>query len=157
MKTGMEYPLIGLVVLVALGILWNIYSGMQLDAAVAATNAAATGATLPAAVTIGGQWVVNAIVSTLIGGAGTAGAAWLIVWVRKQVTGQSAKKDWTPGPNANWGQQRGPKAPSEADLYRMMLMQQMNGGRGFDTGARNAPYSTTGRVVETDDEPSITF
>ncbi len=158
MKTGMEYPLIGLVVLVALGILWNIYSGMQVDLAVAATNAAAAGTALPAPAIIGGQWVVNAIVGTLIGSAATAFFAWLLVWVRKQIRTQNAKRDWTRGPNAQWGQQRAPKMMGESELYRMMLLQQMTSGR--DAGARSPLYpsiSAAGRITETDDEPTISF
>lgn len=149
MKNGTELPLIGLVVIVALGLLWNIYSGMQVDLAVAATNASATGTAIPAPLMIGGQWIVNAIVGTLIGSAATAIFAWLILWMRKHFRMQNAKKNWTPGPNAQWGQQRAPKVMSESELYRLMLMQQMSGVAPM---ARPAP-----RAMEADDETTIIF
>lgn len=149
MKTGMEWPLLGLVVLVALGFLWNMWSGMQVDLAVAATTASAAGTTVPAPVMIGGQWIVNAIIGTLIGAAVTAFIAGMVVWFRKQIKIQNAKPEWKSGPNANWGQQRPPKPMSEAELYRLMLMQQM----GVD---RAAPRPSVTRM-EGEDEPTINF
>ena len=151
MKTQMEYPLIGLIVLVVLVILWNIWSGMQVDLAVASLNATIAGTEAPAPVMIAGQWIVKAIVGTLISGVVIAGATALFIWARKQLRLQNAEqRQWKSGPNAYWGQPRQPKVMSESELYRLMLMQQMAGGSGKP--AQNIRVTT-----EADDEPTITF
>jgi hypothetical protein len=151
MKTQMEYPLIGLVVLVILVILWNLWSGMQVDLAVASLNATIAGTAAPEPVLIAGQWVVKAIVGTLLGGAVTAGATALWIWARKQLRLQNAEqRQWKSGPNANWGQQRPPKVLSETELYRLMLMQQM-------AGNPVKPSQNIRLTTESDDEPTITF
>jgi len=150
MKFGMEYPLIGLVVLVALVILWNTWSGMQLDLSVATLNATIAGAQTPEPVLVAGQWIVKAIVGTLLSGTVIAGATALIVWARKQWrTYQVDQKKWQPGPNANWGRQPQPKPISEAELMRIWMMQQMG------LSARNPPTSTP--RTDDDDEPNLTF
>ena len=51
MKTGMEWPLFGLVLLVVAILLWNAWSGMQVDLSVAALNATAAGEAAPASCT----------------------------------------------------------------------------------------------------------
>jgi hypothetical protein len=150
MKTQMEHPLIGLVVLLVLVLLWNIWSGMQLDMAVASLNATIAGAATPAPVMIAGEWIIKALVGTLLSGTVVAGATALIVWVRKQLRLQNQEqKKWQGGPNAYWGQPRQPKVMSEAELYRLMLMQQMTGNQGTSSKAR--------LITEGDDEPTLTL
>jgi hypothetical protein len=156
MKTGMEYPLIGLIVLVALVVLWNAWSGMQLDLSVAALNATVAGTETPAPVLIVGQWLVKAIVGTVVSGVVIAGVTTLIAWTRKQWrTHQTDQRKWQPGPNAYWGRQTQPKPIGEAELMRMWMMQQMTGNK---TGAGNqsgAMFPTITRMD--DDEPTITL
>jgi hypothetical protein len=147
----MEYPLIGLVVLVVLVILWNIWSGMQVDLAVASLNATIAGTEAPAPVMIAGQWIVKALVGTLLSSAVIAGATALFVLVRKQLRLHNAEqKKWQGGPNAYWGQPRQPKVMSESELYRLMLMQQMAGGTG-------KPPQNIRVATENGDEPTLTF
>jgi hypothetical protein len=150
MKTQVEYPLIGLVVLLVLVLLWNIWSGMQLDMAVASLNATIAGAATPAPVMIAGEWIVKALVGTLLSGIVVASATALIVWARKQLRLQNQEqKKWQGGPNAYWGQPRQPKVMSESELYRLMLMQQMTGSPGASAKAR--------LMTEGDDEPTLTL
>lgn len=149
MKTGMEYPLIGLVILVALVMLWNAWSGMQIELAAAATNAMAAGEAVPAPVTLAGTWLVKALVGAVIGGTVTAFVTVLIVWARRQWNAGQAPQNWKSGPYANWGRERGPKAPSEAEMMRMWMMQQM---------AQNGrPQPPVMRMQEGEDEPVIRF
>ena len=153
MKTQMEYPLIGLVVLLVLVLLWNIWSGMQLDLAVASLNATIAGTATPAPMMIAGEWIVKALVGTLLSGVVIAGATALIVWARKQLRLQNAEqRQWKSGPNAYWGQPRQPKVLSETELYRLMLMQQM-GGQLPAKSQQMRPSV----FMEADDEPTITF
>ena len=145
----MEYPLIGLVVLVALVVLWNAWSGIQLDLSVASLNATVAGTEAPGPVLIAGQWIVKAIAGTLLSGAVIAGATALISWARKQWRAhQNDQKKWQPGPNANWGRQAQPKPVSEAELMRIWMMQQMG------VGARNPQISIR---RDDDDEPTLTL
>ena len=128
MKTGMEYPLIGVVMVVVLVGLWNAWSAMQVDLSVAALNATIAGQAAPDAMLVGGQWIVKAIVGTIIGGTVTAGAIWLFTWARKEIRKQKAesrKSGWKPGPGAQW--ERGPRPVSEAEVMRMALLRSMAG------------------------------
>jgi hypothetical protein len=146
MKTGMEYPLIGLVILLALVGLWNAWSEMQVEIASASLQAMVAGESAPAPAILAGEWIVKALVGALAGGTVTAVVAALIVWARRQWTAQGG--GWKAGPNAQWARpERAPRAPSESELYRMMLMQQMqqNGGRAVSPA----------RLMEPDDEPVI--
>lgn len=150
MKTGMEYPLLGLVVLLALVGLWNAWTGMQVEIASASLEAMAAGESAPAApALLAGEWAVKAIVGALVGGTVTAIVTAFIWWARRRWNKSQAGGGWKTGPNANWvRQERGPRGPSESELYRMMLMQQMaqNGG-----GRLVSPP----RVEDVDDEPTI--
>ena len=147
----MEYPLIGLVFLVALVILWNAWSGMQLDLSVASLNATVAGTEAPAPVLVAGQWIVKALIGTLLSGAVIAGATALITWARKQWRArQNDQKKWQPGPNANWGRQAQPKPVSEAELLRVWMMQQLQGN-----GKGRTPLTIT--RTDDSDEPTITF
>jgi len=158
MKTQVEYPLIGLVVLVVLVILWNIWSGMQVDLAVASLNATIAGAEAPEPVILAGQWIVKAVVSTVIGGFVTAGATALFVWARQKWRQHNlSKQKWNSGPNAYWGQPRQPKVMSESELYRLMLMQQMGLDRLDHRGGSGKPPQNIRVATENDDEPTITF
>ena len=153
MKTGVEYPLIGLVALVALVIIWNIWSGMQVDLSVASLNATIAGTEAPAPVLLAGQWIVKAFVGAIIGGTITAGTTALFFWARKKWRQQNAEQgQWISGPNAFWGQPRQPKVMSEAELYRLMLMQQMGGQVTAGSQPIRPPV-----LMEADDEPTITF
>ncbi|MCX6067888.1 MAG: hypothetical protein NT121_19385 [Chloroflexi bacterium] len=152
MKTGMEYPLLGLVLLVILVLLWNAWSGLQLDLSVASLNATVAGTEAPEPVLIAGQWIVKAIVGTLLSGVVIAGATALVTWLRKQWRQQNANKaKWQPGPNANWGRQPQPRPVSEAELMRMWMMQQLGGN------SRPASGSLPQIVEKNDDEPTLTF
>lgn len=135
MKTGMEWSLFGLLAVVALFFAWQTWDGMQVDLSVARLEAAAAGASatngLPGglpneAALVGGQWVVKALVGTLVGGTVTAFVAALIAWGRREWRKAQGQKRWKRGPNANWGQQAppAPKPMSEAEFYRLMLAQQ---------------------------------
>jgi hypothetical protein len=149
MKTGMEWPLGGLVAVLALILLGNMWSGMQVDIAANQVQASAGASTLPAPALMLGEWIVKAVVGLVMGGLVTAGIAALVVWVRKQWRASAAPK-WAPGPNANWGRERGPKAVSDAELMRMMMYQQMAAQNGGRMPARPM-------VQEVDDEPTIRF
>jgi hypothetical protein len=158
----MEYPLIGLIGLAVLVALWNAWSGLQVDMSVASLNATIAGQAAPEAVLVAGQWLTKALVGAVIGGAVTALAAAGITWIRKQIKSGARERrvnGWKGGPNAQW--ERGPRAPSEAELMRMALMRELAGSRGFDTGGRTPPYSTSARppalLQGGEDEPEITF
>ena len=148
----MEYPLLGLVALVALVILWNAWSGMQLDLSVASLNATIAGTEAPESVLVAGQWIVKALIGTLLSGAVVAGVTVLISWGRKQWRAyQGDQKKWQPGPNANWGRQPQPKPVSEAELMRIWMMQQLGGN------SRTASGSLPQIVENNDNEPPLTF
>jgi hypothetical protein len=127
MKTGMEYPLIGVIVVAILVSLWNIWAGMQVDFSVAALNATIAGQAAPEPVMVAGQWVVKAIVGTIIGGTVTAATVWVISWARRKWRAENNPKrgNWKSGPNAQW--ERMPRAPSETELMRMALMRSLAG------------------------------
>ena len=154
MKTGVEYPLAGLVILVFLVILWNVWSGMQVDLSVASLNATIAGTEAPAPVMMAGEWIVKAIVGTLMSGVVVAGATALFIWARKKWRQQNAEQgQWKSGPYAYWGQQRQaqPRPMSEAEMMRHFLLQQMG------TGTKPAPNSLPQIVEKNDDEPTLTF
>jgi len=157
LKTQMEYPLISLVALLGLVVLWNLWSGMQVDLAVASLNATVAGAEAPGPVLVVGQWVVKAIIGTLIGGFVTTGATAVFVWARKTWRQQHnpATSKWASGPNAYWGQPHQPKAMSESELYRLMLMQQMASNKSSAGSQPGAMFPTVTRMD--DDEPKITL
>lgn len=146
MKTGMEWPLGAIFSLIALLFLFLTWSNMQVDLSVARLEAAAAGESMPESALVGGQWVVKAIVGTLLGSAATAAVAAAIAWGRREWRKkQNEQKRWKGGPNANWGQQAPPPAPkpmSEAEFYRMLLAQQ-----GFRPPGRVQP------PLEVEDEP----
>jgi len=153
MKTGMEWPLLGVLVVAVLVGLWNAWSGLQVDLSAGSVNALAASQAAPDPVVVAGGWVVKAIIGTLIGGTVTAGAAALFVWVRGQMRKQATEqKQWKAGPNANWGHQAQPKPLSDADLMRYMMMQQMGG-----FGERGSPRRTTLTRLEEDDDQTINF
>jgi len=150
MKTGMEWPLGGLVAVLALILLGNMWSGMQVDIAATQVQASAGASTLPAPALLLGEWIVKAVVGLVLGGLVTAGITALVVWARKQLRATSNPQKWTPGPNASWGRERGPRTVSEADLMRMMMYQQMAAQNGGRVPARPM-------VQEVDDDPAIRF
>jgi hypothetical protein len=145
MKTGMEWPLGGLVAVLALILLGNMWSGMQVDIAANQVQASAGASTLPAPALMLGEWIVKAVVGLVLGGLVTAGITALVVWVKKQLRPEPT---WKAGPNANWGRERGPRAVSEAELMRMMMYQQMAAQNGGRVPARPM-------VQEVDDDPAI--
>ena len=152
MKTGMELPLFGLIVLTILVLLWNTWSGLQLDLSVAALNATMAGTETLEPVLIAGQWIVKAVVGTLLSGAVVAGATALIAWARKQWrTHQMDQRKWQSGPNAHWGRQPQPKPVSEAELMRIWMMQQLGGN------SKPAPGSLPQIVEKNNDEPTLNF
>jgi phosphate/sulfate permease len=150
MKTGMQYPLIGLAVLLLVAILGKTWNNAQIDIATARMQAQALGTELPSGALaigeIGAFWVIKAIAGTLLAGAGTAiGVRLWADWKKRK-----RQSNWMPGPNANY--QRQPpaqKAVSNAELYRMMMYQQMQQG-----GARKTPAQIG---MANDDEPEIVF
>ena len=150
MKTGMEYPLLGMVVLAVLFGIWSAWQGMQLSLSVAAVDATAIGQAVPQPVATAAEWIVKAIVGALISGAVIAGITALIVWARGQMRTQDMERGWQSGPNAKWARVPGQEKPmSEAALMRMMLMRQM----GMEPrGRRGSP-----RAVEDDNEPMFRF
>lgn len=154
MKTGMHYPLLGLLALMAVAVVGSIWRHTQTEIAIAQLTAQSMGADLPggwlAFGEIGAYWVIKAIVGTLLAGAGTA--VGLKIWnAWKKGKRQNA---WVSGPNANY-QQRQPsqKNVSDSDLYRMMLYQQMQ----TQNGTRPPRRAAQNRVVNDDDEPEIVF
>lgn len=148
MKTGMEYPLIGLALLLVAVLGWNAWQDAQLEMSVARLNAAAAGEKLPDATLLAGEWVVKAVIGAVIGGTVTALATAAIWWARKQWQAHTQGR-WQGGPNAHWGRQPAPpKPPSESEVYRMWMMQQLaqqNGGK----------VSRSPRMEVVDDEPAI--
>jgi len=127
MKTGMELPLIGLVFVLGLVVLWNVWSGYQVDIAAAQVQATAVGGALTAPAMLGVEMVVKAALGLVLGGVVTAGIAQGVAWARRRMkTGRA----WRGGPNARWqGAQvaqpePGPRMPSEAQVYRAMLLNQ---------------------------------
>jgi hypothetical protein len=152
MKTEMGLPLIGLALLLAVVMGWNALSAKKVDLAVARIHARASGQALPEPAYLAGEWVAKAVVGSVIGGSVTAVVGALIVWARGQWNAQKRNK-WKGGQNAYWGRQpAGPRAPSEAELFRMAMM------RGLAQGQPQQGQPQQMRVLqEVDDEPTIVF
>jgi len=155
MKTGMEWPLAGLALLLVVVLAWNAWQSIQVDLAVATLSATTAGRELPAEATVAGEWLTKAILNTLIGSGVTALAGAAFWWLRRQwKTMQTQPSGWAPGPNARWSQAPQPRAPramSEAEFYRMLLAQKM-------TGNAVGPQSMMMPRLETDDdEPTFTL
>jgi hypothetical protein len=151
MKTGMEYPLIGLALLLAGILAWNAWQGTQVDLAVAALSATTAGKDLPAEATLAGEWIVKGLINAVIGGSVTALVGAGIWWARRQWK-KAQRPEWKSGPNANWGQApqaKAPRAMSEAEFYRLLLAQQMAG-----TGGKAQVMLPR---LEEDDEPNFTL
>jgi hypothetical protein len=143
MKTGMEYGLIGLVALVALGLLMSVVNAQQVEMAAAQVQATIATAQIPMAATFLGQfggWLVKFALGVLI--AGLAGL--LVAWVRSKMRPKS-RRAWRNGPNAQW-QQREPRerGVTTADLLKLMMMQ--NGQQ---------PQQGRGQSKNDSDEPKI--
>lgn len=142
MKTGMEYGLIGLIVLVVLGLLMSVVNAQQVEMAAAQVTATTATAQTPMAAAFLGQmsgWLVKFALGLVI--AGLAGL--LVAWVRSKMRPKS-RRAWRSGPNALW-QQREPRQQglSSADLLKLMMMQQ-NGqqsqqGRGQSKNNSDEP------------------
>jgi hypothetical protein len=129
--------------------LWNAWSEMQVDIASASLQAMAAGESALIPAILAGEWIVKALVGALVGGTVTALVTALIVWARRQWNAQGGG-GWKAGPNAQWARpERGPRAPSESELYRMMLMQQMT--------QNSSGKAQPARMLEVDDEPKIHF
>lgn len=145
MKTGMGWPLAGLTALFLAVLGVSAWYNAQLDLAVAALNATAAGEQVPEEALLAGEWVIKAVVGSLLGGTVTALVTAGIWWARRQWLAQKQQAGrWQAGPNANWGRQAQPRMMSESEMYRMLLLQQMQqNGSG-----RNAPPR-----MEVDDEP----
>jgi hypothetical protein len=107
---------------------------------------------------LAGEWIVKALVSLLFGGVATAGATALIVWARKQWRNQDTEqKKWRSGPNANWARQPQPKPLSEAEMMRLMLMQQMGLGRASINSTYQQDTMPPTLTRMDDDEPTNFF
>jgi hypothetical protein len=154
MKTGMGLPLLGLVLLLALVLGWNAYNATLVDLAVARIHATASGQALPQPAYLAGEWLTKAIVGATIGGTVTAIVGALIVWARGKWNAAQTRNKWKGGQNAYWGRlPAAPRAPSEAELFRTAMMQNLMAGRGQAQGQAQQM-----RVLrEVDDEPTISF
>jgi hypothetical protein len=84
MKTGMELPLIGLAFVLGLVVLWNVWSGYQVDIAAAQVQATAVGGALTAPAMLGVEMVVKAALGLVLGGVVTAGIAQGVAWLRSR-------------------------------------------------------------------------
>lgn len=155
MKTGMEWPLAGLALLLVVVLAWNAWQSIQVDLAVATLSATTAGNELPAEATMAGEWLTKAIVNALIGGSVTALAGAAFLWLRRQWKSMQAQPSgWAPGPNARWSQvppARAPRAMSEAEFYRMLLAQKMTGNT---VGQQTVMMP---RLETDDDEPTFTL
>jgi hypothetical protein len=142
----MEWPLLGVIFLVILMGLWNVWNGLQFQFSIAAVNATALGQALPQPVATAGEWMVKTLVGALVTGSVIASVTALIVWARGKLRMQDAERGaWQSGPNAKWARGPGQEKPiSEAEMMRMMLMKQM----GFEPRSKGLP-----RQVEDDDDP----
>lgn len=123
MKTGMELPLLGLVLVVVLVMAWTAWQNMQVDIAAAQVQATAVGGSLTTPVMLAGEWIVKAFVGTIAGAFLMGLGGWIWVQVKKQVAPSEPR--WKAGPNANWGREAAPRTPSETELLRLMMYQQM--------------------------------
>ena len=149
MKTGMEYPLIVMLVIVAIMALMQAWNGMQVDLSVSALNATIAGQKTPEPVMIATQWLMTGggivILAAVLAGGGYALWSW---WKKHERQDAHA---WKKGPNANWGRQPPqPRAPSEAELMRMALLRSL-------AGQGQAPPRVTVGRQEGEDEPEINF
>lgn len=130
MKTGMGLPLVVLVFALVLVVLWNIWGGYQVEIAAAQVQATAVGGTVTAPAMLGAQMIVKAIIGLLFGGVITAAIGYGVAWLRRQT-----RSSWQSGPNARWQTKQQPaerslRGPSETELYRAMLMQQVRATGG---------------------------
>lgn len=131
-KTGMESPLIVLIIVFVAVSLFISYQSAQANLAIERVKAEAIGKDLPAGwLTIGEMgvsWIVKAAIGAVLVGFG--GALAIKAWGAYQQYKKQAR--YYPTRNATTRQPAGPRSPSETELYRMMLYQQMtqqNGGR----------------------------
>jgi hypothetical protein len=153
MKTGMELPLLGMVVVVLVMALWQAWSGMQVDLSVGALNATIAGQATPEPLLIVTQWLATAAGVILLLALLAGGVYAFRLWWQQRA--RQEKKAWKSGPNANWAQPPQPRTPSEAELMRMALLQQMSGGARY--GERASPIRPTIIREGGNDEPEITF
>jgi hypothetical protein len=147
MKTGMEIPLVVLAFCLALVGLWSVWQGLQVEVAAAQVDLVSVGGAASSTVMVGSELIVKAFFGLLFGGLVTAGIGYGIAWLRRQV---SAGKNWRGGPNARWKKFEQPpleRTPSEAQVYRAMLMQQYRSG-----GQARPDYKYQ---QEEDDEPVL--
>jgi len=141
-KTGMEFPLAILAILLVLIVGWSSWQGMQVD--IASNQVLLGQAAQP--VVAGAEWLVKVVVGAIVGSFVTAIVTALIVWARREWVRSGG--GWQSGPNAQWQRkqptEKQPRAPSEAELMRAMIMAQMR-------SAGNQPV----RMVQEDEHEPI--
>lgn len=150
MKTGMEWGLAGLALVLVAVLGWSMWSNAQVDMAVGRVDALAAGQDLPpqtlGIAKLGIGWIVGAVVGTALTGFGVTMATKAWPLIKRRITNDD-KRRWVGGPNANYGRERAPRAPSSDELMRTMLMRQMmSDGKTPRMEVRHG-----------DDEPRITF
>lgn len=150
MKTDTNLALIMLGLVVVGVIALAVWGGAQVNAAAADVNASATASEVPGLALIGGQlagWALSAVVGVFV----TAVATGIVAFARQWWKTRGSKRAWRSGPNAQWqGQERTPKAISDADLMRLMMYQQMTAGQ-----QGNAKQNVTPMPI--DDDLNIKF
>jgi hypothetical protein len=149
MKTGMEWALLGLLLLIVLAIGLQTWNSVQVELSADQVSALAAGQQLPAGFLtlgeLGVSWIVKAVIGTFVGGLGLALGYKGWEWFRKR----NRQKNWQSGPNANYQRQgTAPRMPSDAELLRLAMYQQM---------AANGNRPPQVRMTNDDEEPNITF
>lgn len=152
MKTETGLPLMALVLVLAGVIAFAVWSASAADAAALQVRAAAIGNQMPEATLIMSEvagWALRAVLGIIV----VAIASGLAYWMR------SNWRQWLRGDDKRRarqqqvaGYERGPRQMSEAELMRMILMQQL--GTPQQRGARMRP---TQPMPDNDDDDLPTF
>lgn len=131
MKTGMEWPAAGIVIVVIAAMLFLSWQDAQVTLGADQVQAVTLGKEIPgwwvSIGELGISWVVKAAIGAVLAGFGATIAAKL--WGLYQARQRAKHFQNNYGYNQK---QSSPRTPGEMELYRMMLYQQMlqqNGGR----------------------------
>jgi hypothetical protein len=118
----MEWPLIGIFALLIALLGYSAWSAQQVNIASARVQALAAGQDLPVRnaldlTELGLSLVAKIVIGTFVSGAGAV----LAVRTWQYFQQRRRQQAWRPGPNANYQRQPQPKAPSELELLRLSM------------------------------------
>jgi hypothetical protein len=152
MKTGMEGPLLGIVAVAIAIVLWQAWSGMQVDLSVAALNATIAGQTTPEPLAAAWKGLLTFLGAGIFLLVVVTGGYFGINWIKRYQAREKAvaRQGWKNGPNAYW--ERQPRPVSEAELMRAAILRSLAG-----QGQPPPRIQISRQGGGSDDEPQIDF